>query len=580
MTDTKTDKRAKNEIIKENSHLLRGGIAKGLTDVVTGAIEEDDTQLLKFHGSYMQDDRDIRAERGKKKLEKAYSFMIRLRIPGGVVSAKQWIALDDIASTYANHTLRLTTRATFQYHGIIKSNLKRTMQAINAACLDSIAACGDVNRNVMSAANPFLSKAHGAAYDLAKKISDHLLPQTGAYHEIWLDGEQVIGKPETAPAEKEPIYGTHYLPRKFKIVVAVPPDNDVDIFAHDVGFIAIVEKGEVVGWNVTVGGGMGMTHGETDTFPRTADVLGFCTTAQAVDVAEKIMTVQRDWGNRELRKNARMKYTIERVGIDTFRSEVEKRIGAKLGKPKPFAFNYTGDRIGWHETVDGKADAKKWHLSLYIENGRIKDVPGITARQAYREIAEAGLSEFVVTSNQNLILTNIAAKSKAKVEAILKKHGVSIATLSGLRRNAMACVALPTCGLALAESERFLPELITALEETLDEAGLTNDDIMMRMTGCPNGCARPYLAEIGFVGRNPGLYNLYLGAAFDGTRLSKLYAQDVGKEKILSLLKPLLLRYAKERKAGEHFGDFVIRVGVVKATTAGNTFHQDVTLAS
>jgi sulfite reductase (NADPH) hemoprotein beta-component len=579
MTDTKTDKRAKNEIIKENSRLLRGGIAEGLTNVVTGAIEEDDTQLLKFHGSYMQDDRDIRAERGKKKLEKAFSFMIRLRIPGGVVSSKQWVALDDIASTYANHTLRITTRATFQYHGIIKSNLKRTMQAINAACLDSIAACGDVNRNVMSAANPYLSKAHGAAYDLAKKVSDHLLPKTGAYHEIWLDGEQVIGKPKSVAAEKEPVYGTHYLPRKFKIVIAVPPENDVDIFAHDVGFIAVVEKGEVVGWNVTVGGGMGMTHGELDTFPRTADVLGFCTKVQAVDVAEKIMTVQRDWGNREVRKNARMKYTIERVGIDKFRDEVEKRIGSKLGKPKPFKFTYTGDRIGWHETVDGKPEAKKWHLTLYIENGRVKDVAGCTMRKAFREIADAGLCEFVVTSNQNLILTNIAAKSKAKIEEILKKHGVSIATSSGLRRNAMACVALPTCGLALAESERFLPELITALEDTLDEAGLKNDDIMMRMTGCPNGCARPYLAEIGFVGRNPGLYNLYLGAAFDGTRLSKLYAQDVGKDKILALLNPLLKRYAKDRKDGEHFGDFVIRVGVVKATTAGNKFHDDVKLA-
>ena len=579
MTDTKTDKRAKNEIIKENSRLLRGGIAEGLANVVTGSIEEDDTQLLKFHGSYMQDDRDIRAERGKKKLEKAFSFMIRLRIPGGVVSPKQWIALDDIASTYANHTLRITTRATFQYHGIIKSNLKRTMQAINAACLDSIAACGDVNRNVMSAANPYLSRAHGVAYELAKTVSDHLLPKTGAYHEIWLDGEQVVGKPAKAAAESEPLYGAHYLPRKFKIVIAVPPENDVDIFAHDVGFIAVVEKGEVAGWNVTVGGGMGMTHGETDTFPRTADVLGYCTTAQAVDVAEKIMTVQRDWGNRELRKNARMKYTIERVGLDKFRDEVEKRLGAKLGKAKPFKFTYTGDRIGWHETVDGKPADKKWHLTLYIENGRVKDVPGCTMRKAFREIAETGLCDFVVTSNQNLILANTAAKSKSKIEDILKKHGVSIATSSGLRRNAMACVALPTCGLALAESERFLPELITALEDTLDEAGLKNDDIMMRMTGCPNGCARPYLAEIGFVGRNPGLYNLYLGAAFDGTRLSKLYAQDVGKDKILSLLKPLLKRYAKERKDGEHFGDYVIRVGVVKATTAGNTFHDGVKLA-
>ncbi len=579
MTDTKPDKRAKNEIIKENSRLLRGGIADGLSNAVTGAIEEDDTQLLKFHGSYMQDDRDVRGERAKKKLEKAFSFMIRLRIPGGVVSPKQWIALDDIASTYANHTLRLTTRATFQYHGIIKSNLKRSMQAINAACLDTIAACGDVNRNVMSAANPFLSKAHGTAYDLAKNISDHLLPKTGAYHEIWLDGEKKIPKPASAAAENEPLYGPHYLPRKFKIVIAVPPDNDVDIFAHDAGFIAVVEKGEVVGWNVTVGGGMGMTHGETDTFPRTADVLGFCTTEQAVEVGEKIMTVQRDWGNRELRKNARLKYTMERVGVATYRAEVEKRLGYKLGPARPFKFNYTGDRIGWHETTDGKAADKKWHLTLYVENGRIKDLPGSTHRESYREIAELGICDFVLTSNQNLILANIAAKNKSKIEDILKKHGVSIATSSGLRRNAMACVALPTCGLALAESERFLPDLITSLEDVLDAAGLKNDDIMLRMTGCPNGCARPYLAEIGFVGRNPGLYNLYLGAAHDGTRLSKLYAQDVGRDKIIALLTPILKRYAKDRKTGEHFGDFVIRAGIVKATPAGNKFHDDVKLA-
>ncbi len=575
-----SDKRAKNEFIKEKSWLLRGGIAEGLTNVVTGAIEEDDTQLLKFHGSYMQDDRDIRAERSKKKLEKAFSFMIRLRIPGGVVTPKQWIQLDDIASTYTNHTLRLTTRATFQYHGVIKSNLKRTMQAINAACLDSLAACGDVNRNVMSAANPFLSKAHGEAYELAKKVSDHLLPQTGAYHEIWLDDEKVSDASRAAAPETEPIYGTHYLPRKFKTVIAVPPDNDVDIFAHDLGYIAIVEKGEVVGWNVTVGGGMGMTHGETDTFPRTADVMGFCTPEQAVDVAEMVVTVQRDWGNREVRKNARLKYTIERFGIAKYREEVEKRLGYKLGKPRPFSFNYTGDVIGWRQSLDGKGADKKWHLTLYIENGRIKDVPGCTMRKAFREIAELGGLDFVLTSNQNLILANIPAKAKPKIKAILEQHGVSIATSSGMRRNAMACVALPTCGLALAESERFLPDLISALEDSLDAAGLRDDDIVVRMTGCPNGCARPYLAEIGFVGRSPGLYNLYLGAAFDGTRLSKLYAQDADRAKILSLLDPLLKRYARERKDGEHFGDFVIRADIVAATPEGNKFHQDVKLAS
>ncbi len=574
-----TDKRAKNELIKEASHLLRGTIADGLSHAETGAIAEDDTQLLKFHGSYMQDDRDLRGERTKKKLEKAFSFMIRLRIPGGVVSPKQWIALDNIASTYANDTLRLTTRATFQYHGVIKSNLKRTMQAINAACIDTIAACGDVNRNVMSAANPFLSKAHGEAYELAKKVSEHLLPKTGAYHEIWLDGEKVSEKGGKAAPETEPIYGPHYLPRKFKTVIAVPPDNDVDIFAHDLGFMAILEKGEVIGWNVTVGGGMGMTHGETDTFPRTADLMGFCTTAQAVDVAEKVLTVQRDWGNRELRKNARLKYTIERVGIDKFRAEVEKRLGFKLGKPKPFKLDFTGDVIGWRQSAEGKGE-KKWHLTLFVENGRIKDTPEIKFKRALREIAEIGGVEFVVTSNQNLIIANVAAKMKGRIEAVLKDAGVALEASSGLRRNSMACVALPTCGLALAESERFLPELITALEDSLDAAGLRDDDIVMRMTGCPNGCARPYLAEIGFVGRNPGLYNLYLGAAFDGTRLSKLYAENVDEAKILKLLDPLFKRYAKERKPGERFGDFVIRVGVVKATPAGNKFHSDVKLAT
>ena len=569
-----TDKRAKNEIIKENSRALRGTISAGLGDVVTGAIAEDDQQLVKFHGTYMQDDRDVRGERAKKKLEKAFSFMIRLRIPGGVVTPSQWLQMDKIASEYANGTLRLTTRATFQLHGVIKSNMRRTMQAINAACLDTLAACGDVNRNVMSAANPYLSKAHGEAYELARKLSEHLLPQTGAYHEIWLDGEKVEDKSGPAKADVEPIYGTHYLPRKFKTVVAVPPANDTDIFAHDLGFIAIVEKGKVVGWNVTVGGGMGMTHGDTETFPRTADVLGFVTPELAIAAAEHVVTVQRDWGNREVRKRARLKYTVEDRGLDAYRAEVERRLGQKFGAPRPFAFASTGDPIGWHQGPD-----KKWHLTLYIENGRIKDVPGRTMRTAFREIAGIHAGEFVLTSNQNVIITNVAAKAKAKIEGILAAHGVNLTTSSGLRRNAMSCVALPTCGLALAESERYLPDLITSIEDILDEAGLRDDDIVMRMTGCPNGCARPYLAEIGLVGRGPGLYNLYLGAAFDGSRLSKLYAQDVDHAKILALLEPVLLRYAKERHDGERFGDFTIRAGYVKATPAGNQFHADVALA-
>jgi sulfite reductase (NADPH) hemoprotein beta-component len=449
MTD-KIDNRAKNEIIKENSQALRGGIAEGLAEVSTGALAEDDTVLLKFHGSYMQDDRDIRAERGKKKLEKAFTFMIRLRIPGGLVSAKQWIALDNIATTFANGTLRMTTRETFQYHGIIKSNLKRSMQAIDAACLDTLAACGDVNRNVMSTANPYLSKAHHDAYDLAKNLSVHLLPKTGAYHEIWLDGEKVSDHSRPAKNDEEPMYGPHYLPRKFKIVVAVPPDNDVDIFAHCLGYIAIVEKGAVVGYNVTVGGGMGMTHGEPDTFPRTADVMGFCTPEQAVAVGEAVLTTQRDWGNRILRKRARLKYTIEDRGIDAFRAEVEKRIGAKLGSARAYKFERTGDKLGWRQSAD-----KKNHLTVFVENGRLKDLPGCTARSAVREIAELGIAEFVVTANQNLMFVNVAAKAKAKIEAVLAAHGVVIEASSGLRRNAMSCVALPTCGLALAEAERY-----------------------------------------------------------------------------------------------------------------------------
>jgi sulfite reductase (NADPH) hemoprotein beta-component len=448
------------------------------------------------------------------------------------------------------------------------------MRAINAALLDTLAACGDVNRNVLATGNPYMSKVHASAHKLAVEVSRHLLPQTGAYHEIWLDGDQVMDQSGPAKKEEEPIYGAHYLPRKFKIVIAVPPSNDVDIFAHDLGYIAIVENGKLLGYNVTIGGGMGMTHGEPDTFPRTADVLGFCTPEQAVAVAEKVLTVQRDWGNRTNRKRARLKYTVEDRGLEAYRSEVEKRLGYKLGEPRPYEFTSTGDVIGWAQGVD-----KKWHLTLFVENGRIKDIPGWSLRTALREIAELHPGGFIVTANQNVIIANVTAKTKAKIEAILTEHGIAIGTaLSGIRRSSMACVALPTCGLALAESERFLPELLTALEGSLDKAGLRDNEIVIRMTGCPNGCARPYLAEIGLVGRNPGLYNLYLGAAFNGERLNKLYAEDVDQGRIVGLLEPMFARYAKEREEGEHFGDFVIRAGYVRATTAGNRFHADLDL--
>jgi sulfite reductase (NADPH) hemoprotein beta-component len=563
-----TEQKSPNEGIKDRSLYLRGGIAEGLDRVITGSLDEDDTQLTKFHGIYQQDDRDLRPERRKKKLEKAFSFMIRVRVPGGVVTPEQWLEMDRLADDYANGTVRLTTRQAIQFHGVIKTNLKRTIQVINQSLLDTIAACGDVNRNVMCNPNPDQSRAHAAALQLAKDISDHLTPQTPAYHEIWLDGEKVVDSADAV--EVEPIYGKHYLPRKFKTVVAVPPSNDVDIFAHDLGFIAILDrKGEVTGYNVTVGGGMGMTHGEAETFPRTADVMGFCTAEQALAVAEHVVTVQRDHGDRANRKHARLKYTIEDMGLDRFRAEVEKRTGFKLEKARPFSFDHTGDRYGWVRNEDGS-----WHYTAYIENGRVKDTPDRPMKAGFAEIAKVHKGDFRLTANQNLMIAGIGARQKAKIEKLLKQYGIDH-QFGGLRLNAMACVGLPTCALALAESERYLPELVDALEQVIETAGLRDDAIVIRMTGCPNGCARPYLAEIGLVGRTPGKYNLYLGAAFDGSRLNKLYRQDVGHEEILEALTPLIQAYAKERQDGERFGDFVIRQGVIAPTTAGNRFHAD-----
>jgi sulfite reductase (NADPH) hemoprotein beta-component len=560
-----TDELSRNEHIKAASDYLRGTVAEGLREQVTGAIVEDDQQLVKFHGMYLQDDRDLRPERTKKKLEKAFGFMIRIRLPGGVITPKQWLALDEVARVYGNGTMRMTTRQTVQLHGIIKSNLKATMRAIDATLLNSIAACGDVNRNVMCNPNPGQGGVHAAAQDLAQKISDHLVPRTGAYREIWLDGERIAGGEQDVV---EPIYGKTYLPRKFKVVVAVPPSNDVDVFAHDLGYIAILDdNNEVTGWNVTVGGGMGMTHGEPDTYPRTADVMGFCLTRDAVAVAEAVVTVQRDWGDRANRKHARLKYTIEDRGLDAFRAEVERRAGVKLEPARPFRFTSTGDRYGWSEGTDGRG-----HLTLYVQNGRLLDQPSARQMSALRQIAQRHDGDFRITPNQNLIVANVSTGKQAEVEHIARTAGL-LAPWSGLRRNSMACVALPTCGLALAESERYLPDLMTALDEKLAASGLSADDIVIRMTGCPNGCARPYLAEIGLVGKGPGRYNLYLGAAFDGSRLSKLYAEDLDHAGIVAALDPLLAAYAAGRQTSERFGDFTIRAGFVAATGKGADFH-------
>jgi sulfite reductase (NADPH) hemoprotein beta-component len=561
-----TDKLARNEYIKEASRYLRGTLAEGLREEITGSIVEDDQQLVKFHGMYMQDDRDLRAERTRKKMEKAFSFMIRVRMPGGVVTPAQWLALDMIARTYGNGTMRLTTRQTVQLHGIIKSNLKAMIREIDKVLLDSIAACGDVNRNVMSNPNPYESRAHAAAIDLARTISTHLLPRTQAYREIWLDGERIAGGEDEATVE--PIYGKTYLPRKFKIVVAVPPSNDVDIFAHDLGYIAILDAdGALAGWNVTAGGGMGMTHGEPDTYPRTADMLGFITDADAVKIAEAVVTVQRDWGDRASRKHARLKYTIEDRGLEAFRAEVERRAGIAFAPARPFKFTSTGDRYGWSQ-----GDVGRGHLTLFVENGRIQDRPGAPQMSALREMANIHNGDFRVTANQNLIVANVPTEKQGEIERLAREAGL-LAPWSGLRRNAMACVALPTCGLALAESERYLPDLITALDQSLAKSGLSADDIVIRMTGCPNGCARPYLAEIGLVGKGPGRYNLYLGAAFDGSRLSKLYAPDLEHDGIVAALDPIFAAYAAGREPGERFGDFTIRAGFVAATGNGADFH-------
>jgi sulfite reductase (NADPH) hemoprotein beta-component len=560
-----SDELSRNERIKEASEYLRGTLAEGLREEVTGAIVEDDQQLVKFHGMYLQDDRDLRGERSTKKMEKAFAFMLRVRISGGVLTAAQWLQLDRIARDYGNHTMRITTRQTIQLHGVIKSNLKATMRGIDAAALSTIAACGDVNRNVMCNPNPHQSKPHQAAYDLAVALSNHLVPRTPAYREIWLDGERIAGGEDEVV---EPIYGKTYLPRKFKIGVAVPPSNDIDVFANDLGFIAIVgAKGAVTGWNVTVGGGMGMTHGEPETYPRNADVMGFCKTEDVLAVAEAVVTVQRDWGDRKNRKHARLKYTIDDRGLDAFRAEVEKRAGVKLAAPKAYAFTSTGDRYGWAESGDGLH-----HLTLFVENGRVLDAPGKPMLAGMRKIAERHDGGIHLTPNQNVIIANVAAQNRADIERIATEHGL-MPPASGLRRNAMACVALPTCGLALAESERYLPDLVTALEARLAAHDLASDEIVIRMTGCPNGCARPYLAEIGLVGKGPGRYNLYLGAAFDGSRMSKLYAEDLQHDDIVQKLDPLFADYAKERKADERFGDFVIRAGYVAQTTNGLDFH-------
>ncbi len=547
------------EKIKVASRLLRGTLAESLADAHTGAIREDDLALIKFHGSYQQDDRDIREERRKQKLEPAWSFMIRTRLPGGVCTPKQWLALDEIARRYGNQTLRLTTRQAFQFHGVIKTELKATLQAINATLIDTIAACGDVNRNVLASANPVDSRAHAEAYDWAKKLSEHFLPQTRAYHEIWLDGEKV-----ESSEESEPIYGATYLPRKFKTAFAVPPINDVDIFSNDLGFIAILENGELQGFNLTVGGGLGTTHGDATTYPRIADVVGFLKPDQLLKVAEAVLGTQRDFGDRSNRKHARLKYTIDDRGLDWFKAEITQRQGFALEPARPFEFTSLGDRFGWVEGHDGR-----WHLTLRIEAGRIADGPRGPHLTGLREIAKVHRGDFRLTPNQNLVIANVDPAAKVFIDALVVRYALDRhVRATPVARDALACVALPTCALAMAEAERYLPRLTQLVDERLAANGLAGEPVLVRITGCPNGCARPYLAEIALIGKAPGRYNLYYGGDARGQRLNALRLENVDEAAIVAELDGAFAQFARERQPGERFGDFAWRAALVSAPKA------------
>ncbi|ARR48285.1 assimilatory sulfite reductase (NADPH) hemoprotein subunit [Photobacterium damselae subsp. damselae] len=543
-----------NERLKRESNHLRGTIEQDLNDAITGGFTNDNFQLIRFHGMYQQDDRDIRSERAKQKLEPLHNVMLRARMPGGVITPKQWLAIDKFATEHSLYgSIRLTTRQTFQFHGVLKPNIKLMHQTLNQIGIDSIATAGDVNRNVLCTSNPIESKLHQQAYEWAAKISEHLLPKTRAYAEIWLDGEKL----ETT--DKEPILGSTYLPRKFKTTVVIPPQNDVDVHANDLNFVAIAQEGELVGFNVLVGGGLAMTHGDKSTYPRRADDFGFIALEHTLAIAEAVVTTQRDWGNRSNRKNAKTKYTLDRVGVDVFKAEVEKRAGVSFAPSRLYEFTERGDRIGWVQGIDGYE-----HLTLFIENGRLLDFPGKPLKTGVAEIAKIHQGDFRMTANQNLIVAKVPLSEKVRIEKIARDHGLISDGVSEQRKNSMACVSLPTCPLAMAEAERFLPSFVTDVEQILQRHGLpTDDNIILRVTGCPNGCGRAMLAEIGLVGKAPGRYNLHLGGNRSGTRVPKMYRENITVAEILTEIDQLVSRWAKEREAQEGFGDFTIRAGII-----------------
>jgi len=543
------------EKIKQASLGLRGTLKESLLDELTGAVREHDHALTKFHGMYVQDDRDLREERAAQKLDKLYSFMIRMRIPGGLLTPEQWISAHHIAGKYSTGVIKITTRQTIQLHGILKHNVKPTLQRFNLVGLDSIAACGDVNRNVIASSHPSISPLHAHIHGYARKISEAMRPKTRAYYEVWLDEEKLV---ETT--EDDPLYQDRYMPRKYKVAIAIPPNNDIDVFSNDVGLIAIIENGKLLGFNVAVGGGLGMTHGNAATYPRLATVIGFVPEEKLIETVYTIATVQRDYGNRSDRKLARLKYTVDNMGVEAFKAETEKRLGFSFEPAKSYTFTERRDHFGWEQSCDGK-----WHYTVFIENGRVTDEKGLKLKTALLKIAETGKANFRFTTNQNLTLGDIAADDKATIESILTEFKLIEHTdkASGVRRNAVACVALNTCPLAMAEAQRYLPSLLSKIELLLQKHNLSNEEISIRMTGCPNGCGRSTLAEIGFIGTSLGHYNLHIGGDRLGERLNVKYKDSLDEKAILEQLDELFGRYAANRINGETFGDFVIREKLV-----------------
>ncbi|MCL4787118.1 MAG: NADPH-dependent assimilatory sulfite reductase hemoprotein subunit [Verrucomicrobia bacterium] len=538
---------SRNESLKAANPTLAGTIAQTLADASADHFSEDDGQFLKFHGSYQQDDRDLR-KTGKK-----YMMMVRGRIPGGVMTASQWRVFDELATEFGNNTLRITTRQSIQFHGVLKGNLRPLIKRINESLLSTLAACGDVNRNVLAPPTPAYTKARAQVFADCYKVAMALAPRTKAYHSIWIDGVQLDNDAPENRDFVDPLYGQTYLPRKFKTAFVIPPVNDLDVLTNCLGFIAIVENDELIGYNLAVGGGMGRSHGNEATYPRLADVIGFFTPDKVVEVAKAVLTIHRDFGDRAERKHARLKYVVAERGVEFIRKEVNQRAGIALAPAKPYRFTTMGDLYGWHRAVDDS-----WFLGLFVETGRVKDAQ----KTALRQVAEKfpGV-EFRLTANQNVILANVPEADKAAVTGLLTSHGVKTESqASMLHAAAMACPALPTCGLALAESERMLPGLVDRLEKLCAEVGLAGEEIIIRSTGCPNGCARPYMAEIAFVGKAPGRYQVWLGGNAAGTRLNRVWKDVVKESEIESELRPILSRYARERHANERFGDWVERV--------------------